>query len=111
MNKKVQKALTALKDPSRLIMESRESVIVYKDDLDALIAWVEKHKGLDDEIQVGDTVEVLVSTALVKKGEVGIVTSVDSNSFTRFPCAVNMGFGIHGKFALEELRKVEDNEH
>lgn len=108
MNEKVQKALTALKRPNRLMSEEREVVIVYKDDLETLVKWVEENRGLDDEVREGDRVEVLKSCVGMVRGEIGTVIGVESSKWTVFPYTVNAGGVLNGKFARNELRKVED---
>lgn len=79
----VQKALKALRDPTRLIMESRESVIVYKDDLDAVLDRLEELErktagtvDLDSELKVGDTVVSLIGYLEMRPGTQGKVVAI-----------------------------------
>lgn len=83
----LQKALTALRNPSHLIMESRESVIVYKDDLDAVLDRLEeleaKRFGAVDqttELEVGDAVVALISYMELEPGTEGVVIGIEPGS-------------------------------
>ena len=109
MNKDVQKALTALKRPNRLMSEEREVVIVYKDDLETLVTWAEERDNdVEVELKAGDKVEILQGTSIISEGEIGTIVSVDNKYFTHFPYAVNAGGPLNSRMARNELRKVED---
>lgn len=80
----ISKAVESLRNPTRLISEERESVIVYKDDLetvlDRLAELEAKERGslIDRECQllVGDEVEILINWTTIEQGTRGTVEDI-----------------------------------
>lgn len=82
-NETIESIKENLRTPRRLISENRESVIVYKDELEALLAYVEvleetvaELPDVKSELSVGDEVETLITYNLTKEGTRGIVETI-----------------------------------
>lgn len=90
----LQKVLESLKNPSKLISENREAVVVYKDELDVVLARLEELESqktgvLDkkSDLKVGDTVISLVRYMELEPGTSGKVVSI-SPTEDRYPIEV-----------------------
>jgi hypothetical protein len=82
-----------LTNPSRLISENRESVTVYKDDLEALLGYVDELEAhvleLPDtvsELAIGDEVVSLIDYIDLARGMVGKVVGTSKGG--RYPIEV-----------------------
>lgn len=116
MNEELAKAVAALREPW-LITENRASVVVYRDDLTAVLDRLEELESAvtapdtTSELEVGDKVVVLIDAMGVSEGTEGILVEIRSKGFgyDEYPFAVKVPFKSYPiGFERKELGKVAD---
>ncbi len=92
-NETIESLKQQLRNPTRLISENREAVVVYKDELEAMLTYVEILEGYVEDLEetvatvpdtksdlsVGDEVVTLITYNLTKEGTRGIVETILSS--------------------------------
>lgn len=79
----IDEVVRNLRNPSRLISENREAVVVYRDELEAVLTRLEELEGRVAELpdtetglEVGDLVQTLIDYKNTPKGERGVVETI-----------------------------------
>lgn len=117
MNEELKKAVAALRNPW-LITENRASVVVYRDDLTAVLDRLEELEeqfaGLPDtesKLMRGDEVETLIDYRTTPKGSHGVVEAILSSGDdgAEYPYRIRFeGEKYTIGYNRYELRKVPD---